>query len=79
MPMAQDVLFPMPLGDYPGVHPDKMPWLHAILLGLNSFLWSWLDLQRRADCAAKTSGCFSAGLFRSDVGLDGGYSGLFFW
>ena len=37
MPMAQDVLFPMPLGDYPGVHPDKMPWLHAILLGLNSF------------------------------------------
>ena len=35
--MAQDVLFPMPLGDYPGVHPDKMPWLHAILLGLNSF------------------------------------------
>ena len=33
---ARDDLFPLPLGDYPGVHPDHTMWLRAVLLGLNS-------------------------------------------
>lgn len=36
MTSAKDTIFPLPLGDYPGVLPEQTAWLHAILLGLNS-------------------------------------------
>lgn len=34
--MAVDQLYPLPLGEYPGVHPSRSPWMRAILQGLNS-------------------------------------------
>ena len=34
--MAMDNVFPLPLGDYPGVPQTLRSWLRAILLGLNS-------------------------------------------
>eukprot|EP00435_Cladocopium_sp_Y103_P044210 s1097_g12.t1 len=36
MPMAQEFLFPLPLGDYDGVHLDMQPWVKAVLLSLNA-------------------------------------------
>eukprot|EP00435_Cladocopium_sp_Y103_P012901 s836_g3.t1 len=36
MTMAEDHLFPLPLGAVEGVHPDKAPWMCAILQALNS-------------------------------------------
>eukprot|EP00435_Cladocopium_sp_Y103_P073592 s436_g44.t1 len=35
--MAGEIIFPLPLGDYPDVHPEKRPWLKAVLLALNSY------------------------------------------
>lgn len=36
MPMAKDSIYPLPLEGYEGVHPAKLSWLQALLLGLNS-------------------------------------------
>eukprot|EP00435_Cladocopium_sp_Y103_P041108 s1479_g11.t1 len=36
MTMADDKIFPLPLGEIPGIHPDKAPWMCAILQALNS-------------------------------------------
>ena len=33
---ASDTIFPLPLGDYPGVPQKQELWLRAVLLGLNS-------------------------------------------
>lgn len=33
---ASDSIFPLPLGDYPGVPQDQAHWVRAVLLGLNS-------------------------------------------
>eukprot|EP00435_Cladocopium_sp_Y103_P032616 s2458_g8.t1 len=35
--MAGEIIFPLPLGGYPDVHPEKLPWLKAVLLALNSY------------------------------------------
>eukprot|EP00435_Cladocopium_sp_Y103_P050034 s2053_g15.t1 len=34
--MASDGIFPLPLGDYPGVDPKCAPWMRAVLQALNS-------------------------------------------
>eukprot|EP00435_Cladocopium_sp_Y103_P030696 s76_g7.t1 len=36
MTMAEDQLFPLPLGEISGIHPSRAPWMRAILLALNS-------------------------------------------
>eukprot|EP00435_Cladocopium_sp_Y103_P018554 s2113_g4.t1 len=34
--MAVDKIYPLPLGDYPGIHPSRTPWMSALLQALNS-------------------------------------------
>ena len=34
---AKDFMFPLPLRGYPGVDPEKEPWLSAVLLGAPGF------------------------------------------